>query len=121
METLRSGFTEPCDPHHAAAEFVRADRRCSGPRQPEAGAGFSRVSSWSSTAPVLAHQTDPESAGQRPVLSAALSGTTVSLNGIAAPILYTSETQVAAIVPYAVSGSTARVDGEPTKVRSPPT
>jgi uncharacterized protein (TIGR03437 family) len=38
-----------------------------------------------------------------------LSGTTVSLNGIAAPILYTSATQVAAIVPYAVSGATAQV------------
>ena len=37
-----------------------------------------------------------------------LSGTTVSFNGFAAPILYTSATQVAAVVPYAVSGSTAR-------------
>ncbi len=36
-------------------------------------------------------------------------GTTVSFNGIAAPILYSSSTQVAAVVPYAVSGSTARV------------
>ncbi len=31
-----------------------------------------------------------------------LSGTTVSFNGIAAPVLYTSATQVAAIVPYAI-------------------
>ena len=38
-----------------------------------------------------------------------LSGTAVSFNGIAAPILYTSSTQIAAIVPYAVLGSTARV------------
>ena len=38
-----------------------------------------------------------------------LSGTTVSVNGIAAPILYTSATQIAVVVPYAVGGSTARV------------
>jgi uncharacterized protein (TIGR03437 family) len=38
-----------------------------------------------------------------------LSGTTVSFNGLAAPILYTSATQVAVVVPYAISGSTARV------------
>jgi trimeric autotransporter adhesin len=38
-----------------------------------------------------------------------LSGTTVSFNGLAAPILYTSATQVAALVPYALSGSAARV------------
>jgi uncharacterized protein (TIGR03437 family) len=36
-------------------------------------------------------------------------GTTVSFNGIAAPILYASATQVAAIVPYAISGTTAQV------------
>jgi uncharacterized protein (TIGR03437 family) len=36
-------------------------------------------------------------------------GTTVSFNGIAAPILYVSATQVAAIVPYAVSGMSAKV------------
>ena len=38
-----------------------------------------------------------------------LGGTTVSLNGVAAPILYTSATQVAAIVPYAISRTTAQV------------
>ena len=38
-----------------------------------------------------------------------LSGTSVSFNGIAAPILYTSASQIAAIVPYAVSGTTADV------------
>ncbi|HXR75331.1 MAG TPA: IPT/TIG domain-containing protein [Bryobacteraceae bacterium] len=43
------------------------------------------------------------------VIGAELSGTMVSFNGIAAPILYTSATQVGAIVPYAISGSTARV------------
>jgi len=37
-------------------------------------------------------------------------GTTVSFNGFAAPILYTSATQVATIVPYAISGPTARVE-----------
>ena len=36
-------------------------------------------------------------------------GTAVSFNGIAAPILYASATQVAAVVPYAVSGTTAQV------------
>ena len=38
-----------------------------------------------------------------------LAGTVVSFNGIAAPILYTSATQVAAVTPYAVSGTTAQV------------
>jgi trimeric autotransporter adhesin len=38
-----------------------------------------------------------------------LGGTTVSFNGIAAPILYASGTQLAAIVPYAVVGPTAQV------------
>ncbi|MBZ5617725.1 MAG: hypothetical protein LAQ69_03160 [Acidobacteriia bacterium] len=38
-----------------------------------------------------------------------LGGTTVSFNGLAAPILYTSATQVAAVVPYAAGGSTARM------------
>jgi uncharacterized protein (TIGR03437 family) len=42
-----------------------------------------------------------------------LAGTTVSINGVAAPVFYASSTQVNAIVPYAVSavvpGSTARI------------
>lgn len=38
-----------------------------------------------------------------------LSGTTVSVNGIPAPIYYTSATQVNAIVPYAVSGTAAAI------------
>ena len=38
-----------------------------------------------------------------------LAGTTVQVNGACAPIIYTSSTQVAAIVPYSVSGSTAQV------------
>jgi uncharacterized protein (TIGR03437 family) len=42
-------------------------------------------------------------------VSTELSGTTVSFNNFAAPILYSSATQVAAVVPYAVSGSAARV------------
>jgi uncharacterized protein (TIGR03437 family) len=41
--------------------------------------------------------------------STELAGTTVSFNGIAAPILYTSATQVAAVTPYAVTGTTAQV------------
>jgi uncharacterized protein (TIGR03437 family) len=49
-------------------------------------------------------QNEPKS-GQ---ISTELSGTTVSFNNFAAPILYTSATQVAAVVPYAVSGSAAR-------------
>jgi uncharacterized protein (TIGR03437 family) len=38
-----------------------------------------------------------------------LSGTSVTFNGIAAPVLYTSATQVGAVVPYPVTGSTAQV------------
>ncbi|MGH9660854.1 MAG: IPT/TIG domain-containing protein, partial [Bryobacteraceae bacterium] len=37
------------------------------------------------------------------------SGTTVSFNGIAAPVLYSSATQVGATVPYAVTSTTAQV------------
>lgn len=36
-------------------------------------------------------------------------GTAVSFNGIAAPVLYASETQVAAIVPYSITATTAQV------------
>ena len=36
-------------------------------------------------------------------------GTTVSFNGIAAPVLYASASQVAAVVPYAVAGTSAQV------------
>jgi uncharacterized protein (TIGR03437 family) len=38
-----------------------------------------------------------------------LARTTVSFNGIAAPVLYTSATQVAAVAPYALTGATAQV------------
>jgi uncharacterized protein (TIGR03437 family) len=43
------------------------------------------------------------------LLSSSLAGTTVSVNGIAAPIVYTSSTQVAVIVPYSISGDTAEI------------
>ncbi len=43
------------------------------------------------------------------VLGTELAGTTVSFNGIAVPILYTSATGVAGIVPYAITGTTAQV------------
>jgi uncharacterized protein (TIGR03437 family) len=43
------------------------------------------------------------------IFGAELNGTSVTFNGIAAPILYTSATQVGAVVPYAVTGSTAQV------------
>ena len=39
----------------------------------------------------------------------AAGGTMVSFNGIAAPVLYASATQLAAIVPYAISGASAQV------------
>ena len=42
-------------------------------------------------------------------LGVELAGTTVSFNGIAAPVLYTSEAQVAVIVPYAITGISARL------------
>ncbi|HVW10840.1 MAG TPA: IPT/TIG domain-containing protein [Bryobacteraceae bacterium] len=38
-----------------------------------------------------------------------LAGTTVSVNGVPAPVYYASSTQVNAIVPYATTGSTANV------------
>jgi uncharacterized protein (TIGR03437 family) len=41
--------------------------------------------------------------------SAELAGTTVSFNGIAAPNLHTSATQVIAVAPYALTGATAPV------------
>jgi uncharacterized protein (TIGR03437 family) len=49
-------------------------------------------------------------------------GTNVSFNGAPAPIIYTKETQVAAIVPYSVSGATAQAtvtyQGQTTSVFS---
>jgi uncharacterized protein (TIGR03437 family) len=47
--------------------------------------------------------------GSDGLLGTTLSGTTVSFNGIDAPIVYTSSTQVAAVVPYAISGDTAEM------------
>jgi uncharacterized protein (TIGR03437 family) len=41
--------------------------------------------------------------------SSQLGGTTVAFNGTAAPILYTSATQVAAVVPYETTGTSAQV------------
>jgi len=56
--------------------------------------------------------------------SAQLSGTTVSFNGVAAPIYYASATQVNAIVPYSISGVTANVtvayDGKTSSAFSVP-
>jgi uncharacterized protein (TIGR03437 family) len=43
------------------------------------------------------------------VFGTQLAGTTVSVNGIAAPIFYASATQVNAIVPYEISGTTANI------------
>ena len=40
---------------------------------------------------------------------AEFSGTTVAFNGVPAPILYTSATQVAAVVPYEIARTTAQV------------
>lgn len=48
----------------------------------------------------------PDANGHYPTT---LGGTTVTFNGTAAPILYTSPTQVAAIVPFGVSGTSAQV------------
>ena len=49
-----------------------------------------------------------------------LAGTSVSLNGTPAPIIYTSATQVAAIVPYGVSGTNAQVTVTYQGQTSPP-
>lgn len=46
---------------------------------------------------------------QNDAFSTQLAGTTVSMNGMPAPILYTSATQVAAITPYEITGATAQV------------
>jgi uncharacterized protein (TIGR03437 family) len=43
------------------------------------------------------------------VFGTQLAGTSVAFNGIAAPLVYTSASQVAAIVPYAVSGTSAQM------------
>jgi uncharacterized protein (TIGR03437 family) len=42
-------------------------------------------------------------------VSTSLAGTTVYIDGVPAPVLYTSPNQVSAIVPFSVSGSTAQV------------
>lgn len=43
------------------------------------------------------------------LVTTTLSGTTVSFNGILAPIIYTSGTQVSAVVPFGIAGPTAEV------------
>jgi len=47
--------------------------------------------------------------GSSGLYDCSLAGTSVQVNGVCAPIIYTSATQVAAVVPYATSGSTAQV------------
>jgi uncharacterized protein (TIGR03437 family) len=42
-------------------------------------------------------------------VSTSLAGTSVYVNGVQAPVIYTSPNQVSAIVPFSVSGSTAQV------------
>jgi len=42
------------------------------------------------------------------IFSTALSGTSVAFNGMAAPVLYSSATQVAAVVPYELIGTSAQ-------------
>jgi uncharacterized protein (TIGR03437 family) len=42
-------------------------------------------------------------------VSTSLAGTSVYVNGVPAPVLYTSPNQLSAIVPFSVSGSTAQV------------
>jgi uncharacterized protein (TIGR03437 family) len=49
-----------------------------------------------------------------------LAGTTVYFNGTPAPILYTSATQVAAVVPYEIAGATAQVTVSFQSEISPP-
>ncbi len=48
-----------------------------------------------------------------------LAGTRVYINGVPAPILYASATQVNAIVPWEIAGATAQVQVEYTGTRSP--
>jgi len=48
-------------------------------------------------------------AGSHGLYDAQLAGTSVQFNGISAPMIYTSSTQVAAIVPYEVTGNNAQV------------
>ncbi|MDR3702461.1 MAG: hypothetical protein P4L56_22625 [Candidatus Sulfopaludibacter sp.] len=43
------------------------------------------------------------------MVTTSLSGTTVTFNGIAAPVIYTSAGQVSAVVPFGIAGSTAQV------------
>jgi hypothetical protein len=43
------------------------------------------------------------------VLGTEFSGTAVSFNGIAAPLLYISATQIGTVVPYGITGTTAQV------------
>jgi uncharacterized protein (TIGR03437 family) len=47
--------------------------------------------------------------GDSGLLDCQLAGTTVQVNGACAPLIYSSATQVAAIVPYSVAGGTAQV------------
>jgi len=47
--------------------------------------------------------------GSNGLLASSLAGTIVTFNGVAGPILYTSPTQVSAIVPFGVTGTSVRM------------
>ena len=103
-----SGHRKQRRPHPAAREMFGLNWRGSGRRQPisrSAIAGQNCRDLWRRARSSTLVQNQPKN-GQ---VSTELSGTTVSFNSFAAPILYTSAIQVAAVVPYAASGSTARV------------
>jgi len=66
--------------------------------------------------PAFLAQNQPENG----VYTSQLAGTSVYLNGTAAPILYTSAAQAAAIVPYGVTGTAAQVTVSYQGETSPP-
>jgi len=50
-----------------------------------------------------------EQVNSQGLVSTSLSGTTVTFNGMAAPVIYTSASQVSVVVPFEVTGNTAQV------------
>jgi uncharacterized protein (TIGR03437 family) len=50
--------------------------------------------------------------GSEGLYDAQLAGTSVAINGIQAPMIYTSATQVSVIAPYGITGTTAQITAE---------
>ncbi len=99
-----NGVVRELKPSHSAvlvSSVVDAASERSGPVAP----GKMVVIYGAGLGPVQPVQNQPNN-GQ---IGTAAGGTTVSFNGIAAPVLYASSTQVTTVAPYSINGAMAQV------------